>query len=351
MIRSALVVGSGLIGTSIALACKQRGIEVAVEDISELHRDLAQDLLGASTITNEPEIIFLATPASAIASEFLRLKSLYPKSIVIEISGLKFNLEEEVRSRSAEKLIFTHPMAGREVSGPESARADLFEGRIWILVPRTENDPKDISKVEEVLRELGSTVITMTADVHDAAISSISHMPQLLSSLLGSLINEESIESLSVSGQGLRDMTRLASSQPELWSDLFLGNRRENIARIQKLESLLESFRLALESENKKFIQEFLTEGGKGKSRIPGKHGGKGRDYTYLPIVIQDRPGQLANLFHECGVAGVNVEDLSIEHSPGQETGLITLALSEQDAEILLKHLRSQGWLAHPPRK
>jgi prephenate dehydrogenase len=351
VIRSALVVGSGLIGTSIALACTQKGVDVGIEDISELHQELAQDLIGGTPLRNDPDVIFIATPFSEVIPQFFRLKSLYPKSIVIEISGLKSNLLNQLDNQPAEKLFLSHPMAGRETTGPQSARADLFEGRIWILVPREENCPDDQEKVAALLKVLGATVLTMSPHDHDAAISSISHMPQLLSSLLGSLLADESGDSLAVSGQGVRDMTRLASSQPELWTDLFFGNQKENISRIQKLELLLTGFREALENEDRDYVWKFFTKGGEGKGRIPGKHGGRSRDYTYLPIVIHDKPGQLAHLFHECGVAGVNVEDLSIEHSPGQETGLITLALSEKDAEILQKHLRSQGWLAHPPRK
>lgn len=83
---------------------------------------------------------------------------------------------------------------------------------------------------------------------------------------------------------------------------------------------------------------------------IPGKHGGVARKYTYLPVVIEDKPGQLAALFDECAEAQVNVEDLSIEHSPEQYTGLITLALSQNDAEKLYRHLLKEGWSAHSPR-
>jgi prephenate dehydrogenase len=93
-----------------------------------------------------------------------------------------------------------------------------------------------------------------------------------------------------------------------------------------------------------------IAAGQKGRARIPGKHGGKAREYTYLPIVIEDKPGQLAALFDECADASVNVEDLTIEHSPGQFTGLITLALSEADAQKLTEHLKINGWSVHSPR-
>jgi prephenate dehydrogenase len=98
-------------------------------------------------------------------------------------------------------------------------------------------------------------------------------------------------------------------------------------------------------------IEALIAAGRSGKALIPGKHGGKAREYSYLPIVIDDKPGQLAAIFNECAAMEVNVEDLLIEHSPGQLSALITLALSHNDAEKLSAHLTSIGWNVHPIRK
>jgi prephenate dehydrogenase len=100
----------------------------------------------------------------------------------------------------------------------------------------------------------------------------------------------------------------------------------------------------------KEEIEDFLKKGREGKDKIPGKHGAKSRNYAYLPIVIDDKPGQLAIIFNECAKIAVNIEDLSIEHSPGQETGLITLALSESDCIKLSEHLEKLGFKVHPTK-
>jgi prephenate dehydrogenase len=120
----------------------------------------------------------------------------------------------------------------------------------------------------------------------------------------------------------------------------LLNRYRENLSTIAE----------ALNRQDDKAIKAIFALGNAGRTRIPGKHGAKVRDYTFLPVVIEDRPGQLAALFEECATANVNVEDLSIEHSPGQETGLITLALSLNDALTLQRHLLKSGWAAHAPR-
>ena len=95
---------------------------------------------------------------------------------------------------------------------------------------------------------------------------------------------------------------------------------------------------------------DFINQGKIGKNKIPGKHGAKNRDYSYLPIVIDDKPGELARIFNECAKVLVNIEDLSIEHSPGQETGLITLALSGDDCQRLSNHLEKSGFKVHQPK-
>ena len=118
---------------------------------------------------------------------------------------------------------------------------------------------------------------------------------------------------------------------------------------LKSLQSDLGTLINSLDDESS--IAKLIEDGQEGRARIPGKHGGKAREYTYLPIVIEDKPGQLAALFDECASASVNVEDLSIEHSPGQFTGLITLALSDIDAAKLSEHLKSHGWSVHSPRQ
>ena len=97
-------------------------------------------------------------------------------------------------------------------------------------------------------------------------------------------------------------------------------------------------------------VLNVLERGRRGRQGLPGKHRSVARSYIYLPVVIDDKPNQLALLFDECAKANVNVEDITIEHSPEQETGLVLLALSASNADVLEKHLSTSGWRVHPPR-
>lgn len=354
------IVGAGLIGTSMALALKQSGHEISLVDNVAENQRIAESLLGVDSGSGqragEPEVVIIATPISSILSALIAEFNANPEATFIDIGGLKSNLVLEVARVPGlnSRFCSTHPMAGREVSGPTAARADLFQGRPWLITPSAQTDPRSLSVARELASECGATIVEMAPEEHDGVIALISHLPQVTASLLGTVI-EASVgsgeeEFLSLSGQGLRDTIRLASSDSAMWSELLVANRSAVLPLLEEFAEKIAALSTALENSDRAAVSGILHEGAAGKARIPGKHGGVARNYHYLPIVIDDRPGQLARIFLECAQANVNIEDLSMEHSPGQETGLITLALSSDDATKLYNHLTSLGWLAHLPR-
>jgi prephenate dehydrogenase len=195
---------------------------------------------------------------------------------------------------------------------------------------------------------MGAVAVEMDSAEHDQAVALVSHLPQLISSLLAAQLQGKPESWLSLAGGGLRDTTRIAGSDPLLWREIIALNSEAVLPLLKEVAEDLNS--LISEIANEDSVEKFITAGRHGRALIPGKHGGKAREYTFLPIVIEDKPGQLAAIFDECATVGVNIEDLSIEHSPGQETGLITLALNQSDALKLAEHLKIQGWNVHSPR-
>ena len=353
-IKHARIIGAGLIGTSIGLALSARGVSVSFEDSSPANTELASALTGGlASNPVEPDLVIVATPISSIGTLVSSALERYPESIVIDIGGLKSKVLQEVTtlSASSDRYVSVHPMAGREISGPGAARADLFEGRAWIVTASPTSSDRATEMALAIGEALGSTTYRLGPAEHDTTIGLVSHLPQMVSSLLGSVLASRNPEELLLAGQGLRDGTRLAASDSGFWSELLLTNADVNIELLNAYAIQLNDLAKALSEKDERALVEILDSGRTGQKRIPGKHGARVRDYTYLPVVIKDAPGQLAALFDECATAGVNVEDLSIEHSPGQSTGLITLALSESDAEKLQIHLKNLGWSAHQPRK
>ena len=346
------IVGAGLIGTSMGLGLLKGGHSICFEDNSTQNRSIAQDLLGESATFDRADLVIIATPIESLFSTLEREFALNPQAAFIDIAGLKSDLVFRVEEFPAlsERFCCTHPMAGREIAGPTGARADLFQGATWIVTPTKKTSSDVIECAKAIIGELGGVIREVRADEHDRAISSISHLPQIISTILAGHISDLDEGAIALAGQGLRDMTRLADSNPDLWVELLISNSIFIANDIREVQGKISKLLTALEQSDKNIVKEILIEGNKGKSKIPGKHGKPSREYSFLPIVIDDKPGQLAAIFDECAQTSVNVEDLFIEHSPGQDTGLITLALSHDDASVLRKHLVNQNWRVHDIR-
>jgi prephenate dehydrogenase len=295
------------------------------------------------------ELCIVATPPDAISKVIGEELSRNPELKVMDISSIKVKPILDVSTSGVARTRFaaTHPMAGREVSGPESARGDLFQGRPWILC--LEGVDSDlVAMVEEVVALCGGIPLKRSAEEHDRAVALVSHLPQITASLLASQLTNGQGSDLELSGAGLRDTTRIADSDPQLWAQILAGNS-------QALRPLLISLQNDLSRvidglDDPAAMAKLITAGNRGRAVIPGKHGGKARNYTYLAIVIDDKPGQLAAIIEACAAAKVNIEDLAIEHTPGQQTGLITLAFSPEDSAIVAAYLEKEGWKVHPSR-
>jgi len=350
MLTKVRIVGSGLIGTSIGLGLVQRGIAVETVDSDSLAQSLAKDLIGGVVVV-DPELVIFALPTSGLSHVIQGEIAINPQSTFMDVGSVKNEvvLQVETIAGLSTRFLPTHPMAGREIGGAGSARADLFQGRSWILTPEADCSPESKNLVLELISLLGATPIELSAQDHDAAVAKISHLPQIAASLVAKQLIGTPTEWMELAGQGLRDTTRIAGSDEKLWKDIIHSNRAEISELLISLQNDLTQMIESLDDPVK--IAELIAAGRDGKAMIPGKHGGKAREYSFLPIVIDDKPGQLGAIFNECAAMQVNVEDLNIEHSPGQLSALITLSLSAADAEKLSSHLSSIGWNVHPIRK
>ena len=350
MVRSVRIVGAGLIGTSIGLALAAKNIAVEMIDVDSRNQALAQDLTGGVSIA-DPELIILATPLRALSQVINEQYELNPNSTFMDVCSVKVEPLQKVQASKLplRQFVGTHPMAGREVGGAESARADLFLSRSWIITPDAQSNSEAVAEVKWLIQLLGATCVELDAVSHDAAVARVSHLPQITATLLAGSLHGVATEWLDLAGAGLRDTTRIAASDENLWKEIISSNSQEIKTLLTNLHNELGAMIDAVNDEER--IAVIMRKGRDGRNLIPGKHGGKAREYTYVPIVIDDKPGQLGAIFNECAAMSVNVEDLVIEHSPGQLNALITLALSADDAVKLSNHLSLIGWNVHPIRK
>ncbi len=350
-ISAVKIVGSGLIGTSIGLALSARGVRVLMADIDPVASALAQSLIGEDLQASNSDtfdVVVLAVPPSSFKKVLDVESELNPLSTFVDILSIKTKplLEVQGMSDVASRFVGTHPMAGREISGAQSARGDLFVGRTWIVTTGESVQKRSSDLAAELISLCGALPVYMDAQEHDRAMALVSHAPQMLASVLSSQLIGVNPAWLTLIGQGFRDFTRIADSDPILWKEILSENSANILPVLSNFRKRLEEIESELSDSS--VAQSAIELGNRGRKLIPGKHGNTARTYIYLHIVIDDKAGQLASIFNDCASANVNIEDVSIEHTPGQNTGLVTLSILDMDnARHLEGFLGEQGWKVH----
>jgi prephenate dehydrogenase len=353
------IVGTGLIGTSLGIALTRAGVEVVLEDPSPTAVALARDL-GAGSIgamqSEPPDLVVVAAPPDVAGAVVARELSRWRQAVVTDVSSVKVAVLRAVQAAGADLTRYagSHPMAGRERSGAVAARGDLFEGRAWVVVPHETSSAHAVEMVTTMARRAGGTVSVMSPQEHDAAVAAVSHVPQLAASLVASRLRELAAPAVALAGQGLRDVTRLAASDPQLWTQILAANAA---AVRQVLEALreelgevtgaLEALDAGAEVGAREVLARALSHGNAGHARIPGKHGAAPTAYAVVVVLVPDRPGELARLLQDVGDVGVNLEDLHIEHGLGQPFGLAEISVLPAVEERLTHELRARRWRLH----
>ncbi|WP_405524124.1 prephenate dehydrogenase [Streptomyces canus] len=356
--RTALVVGTGLIGTSAALALAGRGVTVHLADHDpEQARTAAA--LGAGT-DEAPEgpvdLAIVAAPPAHVAGVLADAMRRGVARGYIDVASVKGGPRRELEALGLDlsSYIGTHPMSGREKSGPLAASGDLFEGRPWVLTPTRDTDTEVLNLALELVSHCRAVPVIMDADAHDRAVALVSHMPHLVSSMVAARLQHAEEAAVRLCGQGIRDVTRIAASDPGMWIDILsanpgpvadlltdvAGDLEETVRALRALQSADEAKRL----EGTSGIEDMLRRGNAGQVRVPGKHGSAPRVYEVVAVLIDDQPGQLARIFADAGRAGVNIEDVRIEHATGQQAGLVQLMVEPSAAPVLAASLRERGW-------
>jgi prephenate dehydrogenase len=171
-----------------------------------------------------------------------------------------------------------------------------------------------------------------------------SHAPQVVASLLAGQLVAASAVDVSVAGPGVRDTTRIAGSDPELWAQILLANADHVAVHLALFSEDMEAFRSALAEGDAQRLRSLLARGVEGRERLPGKHGGEAGRYATVSVVIEDAPGQLAALFHRAGEADVNLEDVRIEHTLGRLRAIAHLVVRPEAEQRLRGSLVEGGW-------
>lgn len=355
------IVGTGLLGASIGLALRGLGVDVVLQDPSRTTVLLARDLgAGRLPATDDvaPQLVVVAAPPDVTGEVVVAELAANPGAVVTDVASVKGAVVGALRAAGADltRYVGSHPMAGSERSGPTAARADLFTGRPWVVVGTEVSAPEAVLAVRNLVTDLGATPVMLDAGMHDDAVALVSHVPQIAASLVAARLRDADPAALDLAGQGLRDVTRIAASDPALWTSILAANAGAVLPLLRAirgdLDRLVDALEHAAGAEDVATVRDgalgtlagTVAAGNAGVARIPGKHGGVRRVYDVVTVLVPDEPGELARLLGDVGAAGINLEELGLEHAPSQPVGLASLSVLRGLGADLEAELTARGW-------
>jgi prephenate dehydrogenase len=349
------VLGTGLIGTSVAMAAIRAGYDVTGfdPDPRALERAVGRSGLhpspNAAQCVSEASIVFVCSPVDSAAStalDALRRSS----AVVTDVASVKSQVMVEVERRSSpearSRFVGGHPMGGSERSGPDAASASLLDGAVWVLTPGPGTDPEATDRLSRFIQRFGARPIVMDAERHDRLVAFVSHLPQVASTaLMDVAVSEEAGEPdiLLLAAGGFRDLTRLAASNPRLWSEILLANREAIADAIDRYAKRLLEVRDSVANGFGLEVERTFEAAKRARLSLTAKPQVK-TGVAVLQVPVPDRPGVLADVAAALGAAGVNIEDLQIVHSPEGGRGTVHLTVAAGAADEAAGSLSSRGF-------
>jgi prephenate dehydrogenase len=354
-VRSVAVLGTGLIGTSIALAARRAGRSVTGWDASPEVTARAASTGGlnpAPTLeaaVDGADLVVVCTPIAAVAAIVARALEACPGGVVTDAASIKGRIVADVAAlapNGLDRFVPGHPMGGSERSGPEHASASVVDGVVWVLAPTGETDPAAVETVRTFVEGVGARPVVLPPERHDRLVAFVSHLPQVASTtLMGLAATEEADEPdiLLLAAGGFRDLTRLAASNPALWSEILLANRDQIVRAIDLYVGRLEALRDRIDTDDAPDVERTFDDAKSARLRLSAKPQVRS-GVAVLQVEIPDEPGALARITAVLGEGRVNIEDLQIVHSPEGGRGTVHLTVAAGAAEDAGGVLRDGGY-------
>jgi prephenate dehydrogenase len=350
------VIGTGLMGASVGLAAARAGIRVLGWDVDAAvgARAAASGAMELARTLDEAvrdaHLVVVCTPIPSIAAAVAEVLAADGDAVVTDAGSIKGRITDEVAAlvdpADLGRFVSGHPMGGSERSGPEHASASVVDGIVWVVAPTDASEPGAVSTLETFVRTIGARPVRLTPERHDRLVAFVSHLPQVAStSLMGLAATEEADEPdiLLLAAGGFRDLTRLAASNPALWSDILLGNREQIAQAIDLYVARLHDLRAQVTGERAADVERTFEQAKSARLRLAAKPQVRS-GVAVLQVEIPDEPGALARITATIGDGDVNIEDLQIVHSPEGGRGTVHLTVAAAAAGHADAVLRGGGY-------
>lgn len=342
--RRAAVIGTGLIGGSIGLALRAQGWFVTGRDRNEAMQARALELGAFDALGHDPdaELTFVATPVGSIAEQVAEALAT-TRGLVTDVGSVKAPMLELMADP---RYVGGHPMAGSELEGVDGARAELFEGAMWVLTPITGTDDDAYRDIHAVVSSFGAEVIAIPPQRHDSMVAMVSHVPHLTAATLMGLADERSVEHralLRLAAGGFRDMTRIAAGHPGIWPDICTENRDAIVDELDSLIEALRGVRDIVADGNREALVEVLDQARSARIALPARFS-RPEDLVEIRIPVADRAGVLAPIVSLAAEVDVSIFDIEIAHSSEGPQGVLILVVEGGAGEALRSVLVDHGY-------
>jgi prephenate dehydrogenase len=353
-VGSLAVIGTGLLGSSVALAARRSGVaRVTGWDTAEptLREALGAEAIGRAAASLEDavagaELVGVAVPVGALVVTTREVLEATPDGATVTDVGstkraLAFALDDH-------RLVPGHPLAGGASGGPSRAAADLFDGATWFLTPLPSSDAARVELVERFVATLGARAVRLDPGTHDRLLALTSHLPHVLANLLMRDIAASGDEALGYAGASLREMTRVAGANPAVWADIFVENGDLIADALTTHRDALGDVERALRTGDRGFLEQWISLAAEARSRmLEYAYRTEARMLNRIRIRVPDKPGVLARITQTLGAAAINIEDFELRHvSPEYGGVLVILVSGAENAELARTLLRREGYSA-----
>jgi len=345
------IIGLGVVGASLGMALRasRPELEILGRDNSYATEEKAVEMAAISRrLLNEDlsgcEVVFIATPLRIIPQVLEEIADkLSPGTIVTDVGSVKGWVMDQFRRGLPQHIcaIGGHPLAGSDRSGITGADKYLLQNAVYVLTPSDSSLEAEVGQLRDLLNQTGAQVIIMSPSQHDQQVAQVSHLPHIAAACLMNNLQKHP-SALRLAAGGLRDTTRIAASNPELWEDILLLNGESVVREVDGLISQLKVYRQAIQEQDGSQLCQYLTVAQQMRKNLPTLRP-RLLNSADIVVIVPDKPGIIGILGDILGSVGVNINDIQIMNVRDENEGSIRLGVPQTQVQIALEVLEANG--------